>query len=165
MCSPIASGHFPILHRQATATCCPEVLAARQRGVFFDVGHGMGSFSFKVARIMLENGFYPDTILSDYPRPLYQWPGLRPGDDFVQIPPSGECPFSEVIRASTQNAALASSPAGPRQFKAGAVGDAAILSLDEGGLSMSIRWARSSRVSGKSMSAAWFSLESGGIPL
>ena len=43
----------------------PEVLAARQRGVFFDIGHGMGSMSFDVCRAMLDNGFLPDTISSD----------------------------------------------------------------------------------------------------
>ena len=41
------------------------VLAARKRGVLFDIGHGMGSFSFKTARAMLANGFYPDAISSD----------------------------------------------------------------------------------------------------
>ncbi|MEM0945026.1 MAG: amidohydrolase/deacetylase family metallohydrolase, partial [Pseudomonadota bacterium] len=43
----------------------PEVIEARRRGVFFDVGHGRGSFSFKVARQMLAQGFLPDTISSD----------------------------------------------------------------------------------------------------
>lgn len=41
------------------------VLAARERGVIFDIGHGMGSFSFAVARKMLANGFPPDCISSD----------------------------------------------------------------------------------------------------
>jgi dihydroorotase len=41
------------------------VEAARKRGVFFDVGHGGGSFAFKTARTMLANGFLPDTISSD----------------------------------------------------------------------------------------------------
>ena len=38
---------------------------ARARGVLFDVGHGMGSFSFRVARAALAGGFAPDTISSD----------------------------------------------------------------------------------------------------
>ena len=41
------------------------VLAARQRGVIFDVGHGKGSFGWKTARAMLSEGFAPDTISSD----------------------------------------------------------------------------------------------------
>ena len=43
----------------------PAVLAARQRGVLFDMGHGKGSFSWKTARAMIAEGFMPDTISSD----------------------------------------------------------------------------------------------------
>jgi len=42
-----------------------EMEAARARGVLFDIGHGMGSFSFDVARAMLAQGFPPDVISSD----------------------------------------------------------------------------------------------------
>jgi dihydroorotase len=38
---------------------------ARERGVLFDIGHGGGSFSFRVAEAALEQGFPPDTISSD----------------------------------------------------------------------------------------------------
>ena len=43
----------------------PAILEARERGVIFDVAHGMGSFSWKSARAMLDNGFRPDVISSD----------------------------------------------------------------------------------------------------
>jgi dihydroorotase len=43
----------------------PEAREARERGVLFDVGHGVGSFTFRVARAALEQGFPPDTISSD----------------------------------------------------------------------------------------------------
>jgi dihydroorotase len=43
----------------------PEVIAARKRGVLFDVGHGAGSFSFKVMEECLKQDFLPDTISSD----------------------------------------------------------------------------------------------------
>jgi dihydroorotase len=43
----------------------PSVLAARQRGVLFDVGHGAGSFNFEIARKALGQGFLPDTISTD----------------------------------------------------------------------------------------------------
>src|SRR5712664_3662981 len=42
-----------------------EVLAARERGVIFDIGHGGGSFGFRTAELMLEAGFLPDVISSD----------------------------------------------------------------------------------------------------
>jgi dihydroorotase len=43
----------------------PECFAARERGVVFDVGHGVGSFAFRVARAALAQGFRPQTISSD----------------------------------------------------------------------------------------------------
>ena len=43
----------------------PEVREARRRGVLFDVGHGAGSFSFKVIEDCLQDEFLPDTISSD----------------------------------------------------------------------------------------------------
>ena len=41
------------------------VLAARERGVIFDIAHGMGSFSWDSARKMNAAGFRPDVISSD----------------------------------------------------------------------------------------------------
>ena len=43
----------------------PEAWEARDRGVVFDIGHGVGSFAFRVARAALEQDFPPDTISSD----------------------------------------------------------------------------------------------------
>lgn len=42
-----------------------EILAARERGVLFDIGHGKGSFGFCTAESMLAAGFMPDCISSD----------------------------------------------------------------------------------------------------
>ena len=44
---------------------CPEVAGARARGVAFDVGHGAGSFAYRVARAAFAQGFPPDTVSSD----------------------------------------------------------------------------------------------------
>jgi dihydroorotase len=43
----------------------PETLAARDRGVLFDVGHGSESFNYAVAQQMFQNGFLPDSISTD----------------------------------------------------------------------------------------------------
>jgi dihydroorotase len=43
----------------------PCIVDARQRGIQFDVGHGMGSFSFEVAEAAIHAGFIPDTISTD----------------------------------------------------------------------------------------------------
>lgn len=48
-----------------TSKVLPCVPAARERGVRFDVGHGMASFSFDVAEAAIANGFLPDTISTD----------------------------------------------------------------------------------------------------
>jgi dihydroorotase len=46
----------------------PEAQEARRRGVFFDVGHGCGSFSWETARRAFEHRFYPDTLSTDLHR-------------------------------------------------------------------------------------------------
>ena len=43
----------------------PDVASARARGVVFDVGHGAGSFAYRVARAAFAQGFPPDTVSSD----------------------------------------------------------------------------------------------------
>jgi dihydroorotase len=53
----------------------PAARDARQRGILFDIGHGMGSFDFAVAEAAIADGFPPDTISSDqYNRHV----GLKP---------------------------------------------------------------------------------------
>ncbi|QDT46556.1 dihydroorotase [Symmachiella dynata] len=55
--------------------------AARERGVLFDVGHGMASFDFSVAETALAAGFPPDTISSDqYARHI----GSKPPHDLLR---------------------------------------------------------------------------------
>src|SRR4029453_3541044 len=40
----------------------PAALAAKQRGVIFDVGHGGGSFDYTIAEVAIPGGCAPDTI-------------------------------------------------------------------------------------------------------
>ena len=42
-----------------------SLVAAKKRGVVYDIGHGSASFSYRVARQCLESGILPDTIGSD----------------------------------------------------------------------------------------------------
>jgi len=49
----------------ANGALLPEVDAAQQRGVIFDVGHGAGSFAFEGAAAALAAGFRPNTISTD----------------------------------------------------------------------------------------------------
>ena len=43
----------------------PYMWEARKRGVLFDVGHGSGSFWFRIAVPAIKQGFLPDTISTD----------------------------------------------------------------------------------------------------
>ena len=88
---------FPNAPCTAQGTIKPVVLEARKRGVLFDIGHGMGSFSFKTARAMLANGFYPDTISSDVHALCINGPAF----DLVTTMSKFLClgvPFEEVIK-------------------------------------------------------------------
>lgn len=49
----------------ASGTVNPGMVTGRQRGVIFDVGHGGGSFAWRVAAPMIQQGFLPDSISSD----------------------------------------------------------------------------------------------------
>ena len=107
------------------------VLAARDRGVIFDIGHGKGSFSFKIARQMLANGFPPDTISSD----VHQLCIDGPAYDQVTTMSKFLClgmPLPEVVERSTINAAKALNRPELGTFKPGAAGDASILSIANG---------------------------------
>jgi dihydroorotase len=57
----------------------PAALAAKQRGVVFDVGHGGGSFDYTVAEAAIQQGCPPDTISSD----LHVVSGNTPGMPFL----------------------------------------------------------------------------------
>src|ERR1700710_1707677 len=57
----------------------PAALAAKQRGVIFDVGHGGGSFDFTVAEVAIPGGCTPDTISSD----MHVFSGNTPGMPFL----------------------------------------------------------------------------------
>ena len=43
----------------------PAMIAGRKRGVIFDVGHGAGSFAWRVAVPAIKEGFLPDSISTD----------------------------------------------------------------------------------------------------
>ncbi len=107
------------------------VLAARARGVKFDIGHGKGSFAFKTARAMLANGFLPDTISSDVHALCINGPAFDQVTTLSKFLCMG-MPLPDVIAATTVNAATALKRPELGSLKAGSVGDATILSIREG---------------------------------
>lgn len=56
---------FPNAPMDGQGRVRPEIIAARERGVIFDIAHGRGSFAWKSARAMLSQDFRPDVISSD----------------------------------------------------------------------------------------------------
>ena len=57
----------------------PAAIAAKKRGVMFDVGHGGGSFDFTVAEAAMKEGVLPDTISSD----IHVYSGNSPGQPYL----------------------------------------------------------------------------------
>ena len=57
----------------------PAALAAKKRGVVFDVGHGGGSFDYTMAEPAIAQGAPPDTISSD----IHVFSGNTPGMPFL----------------------------------------------------------------------------------
>ncbi|MBT5709104.1 MAG: amidohydrolase family protein [Verrucomicrobia bacterium] len=73
---------------------------ARSEGVLFDVGHGMGSFSWPVAEACARQGIWPDTISTDIHSlnidgPVYDLPTVMTRLLHIGMP------LVEVVRAST----------------------------------------------------------------
>jgi dihydroorotase len=60
-------------------TLLPAALAAKQRGVVFDVGHGGGSFDYTIAEAAIQQGCPPDVISSD----IHVFSGNTPGMPYL----------------------------------------------------------------------------------
>jgi dihydroorotase len=112
----------------------PAAVAARERGVLFDVGHGVGSFTWRVARAALAQGFPPDTISSDihahnHAGPVHDLP--RTLSKLLHL----GMPLRDVIAAATSRAGahLAHvAPAGLGTLAPGAPGDLSLLERQRG---------------------------------
>jgi dihydroorotase len=118
---------FPNAPVFASGAVRPDMHLARQRGVIFDIGHGMGSFDFGVARAMLKEGLAPDVISSDVH--LYSVDG--PAFDMLvcmsKLMALGMS-LTEVIRAATEAPARAVSRPDLGTLSVGGVADLAVLS-------------------------------------
>ncbi|GAB5374187.1 MAG: amidohydrolase/deacetylase family metallohydrolase [Acuticoccus sp.] len=104
---------------------------ARRRGVIFDIGHGKGSFAFKTARAMLAGGFEPDTISSDVHTLCIEGPAFDQVTTMSKFLCMG-MPLDNVIKASTENAAAALQRPELGTLRTGSVGDATILTIEDG---------------------------------
>jgi dihydroorotase len=111
----------------------PEVIAARRRGIRFDIGNGrIGHFTWQTMTDGLKAGFPPDTISSD-------WTDAGRAEHVVDFPNVLSkflllgVPLSQVIAMATSQAA-ASLPAfkGLGTLRVGAPADVTVLELRDG---------------------------------
>ncbi len=122
---------FPNAPMDGRGQVKPAVLAARERGVIFDIGHGKGSFSWKTARAMMAAGFRPDTISSDVHVLCIDGPAYDQVTTMSKFLPLGMT-LPEIVATSTVEPARALRRPDLGTLKPGSVGDASILSLREG---------------------------------
>lgn len=114
----------------------PAALAAKQRGVIFDVGHGGGSFDFTVAEAAIAQGCPPDTISSD----IHVVSGNTPGMPYLTWVMSkfmalGYTLEEVVARATINPARIINRAPKLGTLQVGAPGDVAIMDLVEGPVS------------------------------
>lgn len=122
---------FPNAPVTADGKVKDAILAARARGVLFDIGHGKGSFGWRSARAMLAAGFPPDTISSDVHQLCINGPAFDQVTTLSKFLVLG-MPLPDAIAASTVNAAKALQRPELGSFKPGSVGDASVLEMRQG---------------------------------
>ena len=109
-----------------------SALDARGRGVLFDVGHGVGSFDYQVARAAVGQGFAPDTVSSDLHAHNVGGPVYDQATTLSKLLHVGMT-LDEVIRASTSTPAMAvRRQDGIGSMAVGASADLSVLELRTG---------------------------------
>ena len=122
---------FPNAPVQPDGKVREEILAARARGVIFDIGHGGGSFGFGTARAMLAAGFLPDAISSDVHIVSIDGPAF----DLLTTMSKFLCmglDLPTVIKLATVGPASAIKRPDLGTLRAGSVGDATVIDLATG---------------------------------
>jgi dihydroorotase len=107
------------------------MVAGRKRGVIFDVGHGGGSFAWRVAVPMIQQGFLPDSISTDLhisSMNAGMKDMLNVMDKFLAMGQS----IDNVIRWSTWNPAREIHHEELGNLSVGSPADVAVLSVERG---------------------------------
>lgn len=112
----------------ANGKLLPEVIAARNRGVLFDVAHGMGAFDFAVIERALDQGFLPDLISSDVHVVCVDGPAYDLLHTMSKVLSFG-VPIESVVALSTNRPALAIGRPELGHLGVGATADVAVLDI------------------------------------
>ena len=121
--------HIPLIDDNGKVN--DYVREARKRGVLFDLGHGAGSFWFRIAAPATQQGFWPDSISTD----LHQHSSLIPQATMVNCMSkilSLGMPLEEVIYRSTVTPARQIKRPELGTLSVGSVADIAVLELQKG---------------------------------
>ena len=121
--------HIPLIDDNGKVN--EYVREARKRGVLFDLGHGAGSFWFRIAAPATQQGFWPDSISTD----LHQHSSLIPQATMVNCMSkilSLGMPLEEVIYRSTVAPARQIKRPELGTLSVGSVADIAVLELQKG---------------------------------
>lgn len=109
----------------------PAMVAARKRGVIFDVGHGAGSFYWYVATAALKQGFAPDSISTDLHSGSMNAGMKDMANTMSKILNLGS-PLDQVIAMSSWNPARQIKRPDLGHLSVGAEADVAVLRVDSG---------------------------------
>ena len=109
----------------------PAMIAARRRGVIFDLGHGAGSFFWWVAVPAFEQKFYPDVISTDLHTNSMNG-GMKDMINVMSKVLNLGVPIEEVVRMSTWNPARQIRRTELGHLGVGAGADVTVLRLDRG---------------------------------
>ena len=116
---------------EADGTLRPEVLAARSKGVYFDVGHGGGSFHYKLAIPALEQDFYPDSFGTDLHR-FSMNAGMKDMLNVMSKFLNMGMPVQQVIEKASWSPAQMINRDDLGHLTPGAVADIAVIRIREG---------------------------------
>ena len=105
--------------------------AARKRGVLFDVGHGNGSFYFRIAAPALKAGFLPDTISTDIHKRSIMLPRANMATTMSKFLNLG-LTLEQIIERTTVNPARAIRRTELGTLSEGAEADIAVFRLKHG---------------------------------
>ena len=104
--SPTATGPSRTRRSAPDGKVLDAVWQARERGVLFDIAHGMGAFGYETAEAALKDGFKPDLISSDVHVIAIEGPGFDLLHTMSKLLNCG-LSLAEVIGMSTSRPALA----------------------------------------------------------
>lgn len=110
----------------ADGAILPEVLAARERGVLFDIAHGMGAFGYATAEAALSSGFPPDLISSDVHVVCVDGPAYDLLHTMSKLLNCG-LPLADIVGMATSRPALAVRRPDLGHLGVGAVADISVL--------------------------------------